>query len=61
MPLLEINGWFIVEDIREEFEEEWLSIAKSLGDSYTYSLNNMNDLNETNGRDNITLSVRRIK
>ena len=61
LPLLEIDGWFVVEDIREEFEEEWLSIAKSLGDSYTYSLNNMNDLNETNGRDNITLSVRRIK
>lgn len=60
LPLLKVGGWFVVEDIREEFEEEWLSIANNLDDRYLYKLSNMNNLNETNGRDNIILSVKRI-
>jgi len=60
LPMLELNGWYVIEDIREEFEEEWLQIANSLSDSYTYKLDNMNNFVETNGRDNITLSIRRV-
>ena len=60
LPLLEINGWFIVEDIREEFEPEWISIANNLGDNYEYKIHNMNDLAKTNSRDNIIMSVKRI-
>jgi cobalamin biosynthesis Co2+ chelatase CbiK len=61
LPLLKVGGWFVVEDIREEFEEEWKLIAENLGSSYGHSLINMNDIAETNGKDNIVFAVRRLK
>jgi hypothetical protein len=60
LPLLDLNGWFIVEDIRLEFEELWLDIAKDLPTNYQWYLINLNDLAKTNGEDNIILAVRRI-
>ncbi len=60
LPVLELGGWYVIEDIKEEFEQEWKQIASNLPSNYTYSLDNMNDLSETNGRDNITLSIRRV-
>jgi SAM-dependent methyltransferase len=60
LPLLKTGGWFVVEDIREEFEEEWRGIAEGLDDSYDYNLYNMNHISETNGKDNIVLAVKKI-
>jgi hypothetical protein len=58
--LLKIDGWYVVEDIREEFEEEWRSIGEALNDSYDYFLYNMNNISKNNGKDNIALAVKRI-
>ena len=60
LPLLKLNGWYVVEDIREEFEEEWRSIGDALNDSYDYFFFNMNHISETNEKDNIALAVKRI-
>jgi len=60
LPLLKVNGWYVVEDIREEFEEEWRSIADGLSDSYDCFLYNMNHISETKGKDNIALAVKRL-
>lgn len=59
LPILEVGGWFVVEDIKSEFEEEWKSISENLSENYTSYLINMNDLNETRSNDNIVLVVRR--
>lgn len=61
LPLLKVNGWFVVEDIRLEFEEMWLDIAQQLPANYEWYLVNLNDLAKTNGDDNIVLAVRRTK
>lgn len=60
LPMLEINGWFIVEDIREEFESEWISLGESLSNQYEYKIYNMNNLAKTNLKDNIIMSVKRL-
>lgn len=60
LPLLKVGGWFVVEDIREEFEEEWKNILDNLNESYEGILSNMNHISETNRRDNIVLAVKRI-
>jgi GT2 family glycosyltransferase len=61
LPLLDINGWFVVEDIRLEFEQLWLDIAKNLPNNYEPYLVNLNHLAQTNGEDNIVLAVKKIK
>ena len=60
LPLLEVNGWFVVEDIRAEFEENWLDLAQELPTNYEWYLINMNELATTNGADNIVLAVKRL-
>jgi len=60
LPALKINGWFVVEDIRKEFESEWENISNSLPNNYKSFLINMTHLAKTNGEDNIVLVVRRI-
>lgn len=59
LPLLNVNGWFIVEDIREEFLEYWYDIANGLDSNYKWEFHNMNDLSKTNLNDNIIFSVKR--
>lgn len=61
LPVLDINGWFVVEDISLEFEELWLDIAQELPANYEWYLINLNDLAQTDVEDNIVLTVRRIK
>ena len=60
LPLLEINGWFVVEDICAEFEENWLDLAQKLPNNYEWYLINLNHLATTNGADNIVLAVRKL-
>jgi hypothetical protein len=60
LPLLEINGWFVVEDICLEFEKNWLDIAQELPNNYEWYLINLNHLATTNFADNIVLAVKRL-
>lgn len=59
LPTLQVGGWFIVEDIKAEFEEKWEEIANALPHKYLWYLINMNDLAKTRSKDNIVLAVRR--
>lgn len=59
LPLLNVNGWFVVEDIKEEFENDWREIGKELDDKYESYLINMMD--EAKGyNDNIVFAVKRL-
>jgi demethylmacrocin O-methyltransferase len=60
LPLLKVDGWFVVEDIKSEYKSIWNDIASSLDDNYIWEIIDMNDLANTNG-DNILLVVKRIK
>ena len=60
LPVLKIGGWFVVEDIKSEFENEWETISDQLPNNYERFLINMNSLAKTNSNDNIMLAVKRI-
>lgn len=60
LPLLNVGGWFVVEDIPQDSEHQWVDIAKKLHDNYFYKFYNMNDIAKTNGDDNIALAVKRL-
>ena len=65
LPWLNINGWFIVEDIRLVDEKTWEKVSNALPSNYKSFLINMNHLrdmeNDSYGlKDNIVLAVKRI-
>lgn len=61
LPLLSLNGYFIVEDIPEENISHWENIANNLPDRYYYKIYNMNSLAKTDLNDNIIFLIRRDK
>lgn len=63
LPKLSINGFFIVEDIREEYLFEWENICKkiNLDESFDCEIINMNDIAKTMYEDNIVFKLKRIK
>lgn len=62
LPKLNVNGYFIVEDIPEEYLLEWNSICKQLDqdNSFKCEIVNMNHLAKTNNKDNIIFKIKRI-
>ena len=65
LPWLNINGWFVVEDIRLVDEETWQKVSDTLPLNYKSFLINMNDLRDMENdpyklKDNIVLAVKRI-
>lgn len=45
LPWLKVGGWFVVEDIRIEFENSWKNISSLLADKYECFLIPMNEGN----------------
>jgi len=65
LPWLNVNGWFVVEDIRLVDEPQWQKVSDSLPSNYKSFLINMNHLrdmeNDPHGlKDNIVLVVYRV-
>ena len=61
LPYLNVDGWFIIEDIKLEHEAGWKEIVSNLPDNYKAFLLNMNPLgwqDEHNFYDNIVLAVK---
>jgi hypothetical protein len=60
LPSLKVGGWFVIEDIRWDFEQNWADIANNLGSNYKAFLINMTDMVQTTSNDNIVLAIKRI-
>ena len=62
LPKLEVGGYFIVEDIPEEYLPEWNAILNQLGQDKTFicEIINMNSIASTNNKDNIIFKLKRL-
>ena len=59
IPLLKLDGWYIVEDIRKVDVPRWEEVQSSLSDNYKSFLIDLNHVSKTNYEDNIVFAVKR--